>query len=445
MKQYKITQDFPSPIVKDFSTFLDYCEKNKPLITKTQEFITRKAVYDINQRLTNPHEGLTDRNNQNHYAQIHLFYHLALNGDLFTLDWSKKSKPYFAPNTQQVKRFKALNTTERYLFLFQCFYVYSNFSLIGQEESRFSSIHFLEDGFRTLANAEANKPYGLYRSSKMKDKLDLNYSFIAAEGSTLLYGQYFGLWQTTTEQNVSFRTRTLTFIESLTINSFGKDLLSFLLQNAPLMLWNQPSRRIAGDRSPLGVPFDEEIYQYYEEDKDVRPLFEKMEAQYRPFFAVMQPFFSEPIQGDFEIKQKKTVERGNFTLEVEMEYTNPKVVRTIQLGSDSTLEELHYAIIDAVDFDDDHLYAFYMDKNRQETYNRWYEHSDPPFASDFSLEDFDLSIDKRFYYTFDFGDNWKFVITVKAFKQTDKPLDKPKLIAQKGESPLQYPSYEEEW
>jgi hypothetical protein len=66
------------------------------------------------------------------------------------------------------------------------------------------------------------------------------------------------------------------------------------------------------------------------------------------------------------------------------------------------------------------------------------------FAKDFKLQDFDLSINKKFYYTFDFGDNWDFVITVKDFEATEKPMTKPKLIDEQGESPEQYPSWDED-
>ena len=37
---------------------------------------------------------------------------------------------------------------------------------------------------------------------------------------------------------------------------------------------------------------------------------------------------------------------------------NPAVLRTIQIRSDQTLEDLHYAIFDAFGRDDEHLYEF---------------------------------------------------------------------------------------
>lgn len=445
MKQEIILQAFEPTIVIDFNSFLDYCKKAKPTISKTKEFISRKFVFEINQLLTNPHEGLTNRNDQNHYAQIHLLYHLALNGALFFCDWSRKSKPSFTPNAEQIERYESLNTKEQYLFLFQCFYVYSNFELISQEDRSYFVAEFFEKGLEELIQLKANQAYSLLWDSKTGKQLKALRMGITNNSSLALYGQYFGLWNITKQNNKNdYSSRIFFTADAISLTTFGKEFISFLIPNAPFTLWNESFKKSTGEPSPLGIPFDEKVYDYAKAEKDIKPLFEKMEAQYKPFFAVIQPFFGESIQADFEVKLPKKIIKGNFTLEVEMEYFTPKVTRTIQLGNHLTLEDLHYAIINSIDFDDDHLYAFYMDKSRRNSYSAFYEYGEPPFASDFKLSDFNLHSNKRFYYTFDFGDSWKFIITVKSFEETGKSLDKPKLIGEKGESPEQYPSWDED-
>lgn len=441
-------QTFKPTIVIDFNAFLDYCEKAKPPISKTREFITRKPVFEINQLLTNPHEGLTARNDQNHYAQVHLFYHLALNGDLFFLDWSKKTKPCFAPNAEQIERFRSLNTTEQYVFLFQCFYVYSDLELIGQECLGRFFLQSFDKELEKISKLKVGEIYGLSSYSKSKKSLEFSFGGTHSNPSILLYGQYFGLWNITKiEGKGAYSTRTYFEADTIQVTQFGKKFLTFLIKKAPLLLWNQPDRISEGDNLPLGVPIIEKIYDYLEAGKSTKTLVKKMEAQYQPFFTVIKPFFGESVREGFEIKLPKVAKKGNFTLEVVMEYIKPKVTRTIKMGNHLTLEDLHYAIINSVDFDDDHLYAFYLDKNKRNSYGRMYEYGEPPFASDFTLADLNLHVNKRFYYTFDFGDNWQFVITVKDFEETEVLFDKPKLIAQKGESPEQYPSWDddEEW
>jgi hypothetical protein len=446
INQDKITKGFSPTIVKDFAKFLNYCEAAKPAISKAKEFITRKAVSEINKMLTNPHEGLTARNDQNHYAQVHLFYHLALNGDLFFLDYSKKTKPCFVPNKAQIERYKALNTTEQYLFLFQSFYVYSDFGLITQDESRFYTLEFLERDLQILSQVEINKPYDLWNGNSQERELKLGSGGILKNSSILLYGQYFGLWEITKlEGRAALITRTEFIPDRISLTPFGKGFITFLLKKAPITLWNAPCRKGQGDPSPLGVPMGKKLYDYLDEGKSVKVLLKRIEKTwYKPFFKVMQPFFEEVIQPDFEIKLPKTIKKGNFTLELEMKYFQPKVTRTIQLGSQLSLERLHDAIIRSVGFYDDHLYSFYMDKSKRNGYGKFSEYGEPPFAKDFKLQDFDLSINKKFYYTFDFGDNWDFMITIKDFEATEKPMTKPKLIDEQGESPEQYPSWDED-
>ena len=61
-----------------------------------------------------------------------------------------------------------------------------------------------------------------------------------------------------------------------------------------------------------------------------------------------------------------------------------------------------------------------------------------------SIEDIDLSEKQKLYYLFDFGDMWWHEITV---KKTDESADDdkyPRIIERNGESPEQYPDYEEE-
>lgn len=439
-------KNFEPTIVKDFNNFLNYCEKAKPPISKTKEFIRRKDVFEINQLLTNPHEGLTARNDQNHYAQVHLFYHLALNGDLFQLDWSKKSKPCFAPNAEQIERFRTLNTTEQYVFLFQCFYVYSDFEEIVQDLDSRASVPAFEKGLRQLSQLEENKLYGIWGKNAAKEKIEFNFGNVMTDASLLFYGQYFGLWEVEESEEYRYKLRTFAMISTIKLSTFGKHFITFLVNNARPVFWNEPFRKSQGEKLPLGFPLESKLYEFFF-DGEAALSNPKKEIEYQSFFTVIQPFFGEAIRADFEIELPKATKKGNFTLEVVMKYIKPKVTRTIKMGNHLTLEDLHYAIINSVDFDDDHLYAFYLNKNKRNSYGRMYEYGEPPFACDFTLADLGLSVNKRFNYTFDFGDNWEFVITIKDFEETDVLFDEPKLIAQKGKSPEQYPSWddEEEW
>src|SRR5438034_596215 len=100
-----------------------------------------------------------------------------------------------------------------------------------------------------------------------------------------------------------------------------------------------------------------------------------------------------------------------------------RIWRTIAIGGERTLEDLHEAIFVAFDRDDEHLYSFYFPRapRRRETNpNRIREYTAPfllegpdPFddaskldAAETTLDDLKLKPGQTFEYLFDFGDSW---------------------------------------
>ncbi|MBP2660836.1 MAG: plasmid pRiA4b family protein [Firmicutes bacterium] len=115
------------------------------------------------------------------------------------------------------------------------------------------------------------------------------------------------------------------------------------------------------------------------------------------------------------------------------------VWRRIQLVSKHTLHDLHKAILEAYDFSDDHLYAFFMNGQpwRGEAY--WSPNNDEgPYADKIKLGNLNLEIKQKFLYLYDFGDEWTFSIQVEKILETDVPVLKPIIFETRGEAPEQY-------
>ena len=117
----------------------------------------------------------------------------------------------------------------------------------------------------------------------------------------------------------------------------------------------------------------------------------------------------------------------------------------IELESSSTLEELHFSIIDAVNFENDHLYELYVsrtDKGRDRL--RFDEESGKIYNT--TLESlYPLEKGRKLYYLFDYGDHWLFRIT-KSRKRPQEPktgIKYPRLLSEVGKAPEQYPIWEE--
>ena len=94
-------------------------------------------------------------------------------------------------------------------------------------------------------------------------------------------------------------------------------------------------------------------------------------------------------------------------------------VRVIEIDSSSTLEDLHFAIQEAVQFGNDHLYEFYSARSAEaRKRTRFNEENEAVF--DLTLEKlYPLEKGNQLFYLFGFGDSWHFKIT-KSRKKTLK-------------------------
>jgi hypothetical protein len=109
--------------------------------------------------------------------------------------------------------------------------------------------------------------------------------------------------------------------------------------------------------------------------------------------------------------------------------------RHIQIGEKVTLYKLHGTILDAFDFYDDHLHAFFMN-NRA-----WDDHEEyvcpgcdldcaRGFSNKVKLSKFHLQKGDKFIYIFDFGDDWRFQI--KVLRVIDEPTESPVILKTVG-------------
>jgi hypothetical protein len=155
-----------------------------------------------------------------------------------------------------------------------------------------------------------------------------------------------------------------------------------------------------------------------------------------------------------------------FTLEValiggpvteEFVDENPVVSRTIEIRGDQTLEELHYAIFEDFDREDEHLYEFQVGgKGPTDPKARRYvlrgEFNNPipgsrkpaGDVSRTSVGSLNLKVDDAFGYWFDFGDDWWHQINVVVIQDEAPEGTYPRVTKRVGASPPQYPNWDEE-
>jgi hypothetical protein len=147
--------------------------------------------------------------------------------------------------------------------------------------------------------------------------------------------------------------------------------------------------------------------------------------------------------------------------------------RDIAIAGDQSMEELASYILQAYDFDNDHLSSFYMSGKRWDrssevkvasgdefmsvdfmfhpsfSQEQEWPAEALPHARDMLVRDAPLpgkSGKKEFLYLFDFGDNWEFGIRLREkLDAIDPHAMYPRIIESMGDGPDQYPELDGEW
>ena len=121
------------------------------------------------------------------------------------------------------------------------------------------------------------------------------------------------------------------------------------------------------------------------------------------------------------------------------------VSRAIEFRADQTLHDLHKAIQDVFELDDDHAYAFFLNNS---AWDRTFEYGGPdvPSANQADaalLGALPLRKNKRFLYLFDFGDELRHEVRMVGEGTTDAKGRYPRVIESIGAAPPQYPDLDE--
>jgi len=131
--------------------------------------------------------------------------------------------------------------------------------------------------------------------------------------------------------------------------------------------------------------------------------------------------------------------------------------RKIAVKGNQTLDDLHEAIYDAFDRDDEHLYSFFFPKKsgkmtRRNIYDQSVEYAssnmfendglfgpeDQENAAETKINTLKLKKGQVLYYLFDFGDEWWHEITVEDTEAKAERGKYPRVLEKKGKSPPQY-------
>jgi hypothetical protein len=121
------------------------------------------------------------------------------------------------------------------------------------------------------------------------------------------------------------------------------------------------------------------------------------------------------------------------------------VRRTITVRDDMTLVDLHYALQSAFGWDDDHLYAFWLDGSFWVSPDAHYMHpyhavstSPPGKSACAQLKELGLAPGRRIAYEFDFERGWRVLLELSEIREA-RGRAVARCIEREGVAPPQYP------
>jgi hypothetical protein len=126
----------------------------------------------------------------------------------------------------------------------------------------------------------------------------------------------------------------------------------------------------------------------------------------------------------------------------------PSIWREIELAADQTLAELGERIPAAFEFDDDHLWSFFLSGKPWDRASEYARLPDPPSGrhkrgAD-GLRVSDAPARKEFLFLFDYGDEWHFGVRLVQTGQVEPGARYPRVVASQGQAPPQYPDVDDE-
>ena len=126
-------------------------------------------------------------------------------------------------------------------------------------------------------------------------------------------------------------------------------------------------------------------------------------------------------------------------------YATNKWEGVIEIDSSSLLEDLHFAIQDAVGFDNDHMYEFFTARTERSREKVSFDDENGRVYESTIESLYPLPERRNLYYLFDYADHWFFKVARagKANHEIDPKLTYPRLALETGTKPVQYPAYDD--
>lgn len=391
LEQMMTEKNFQTTAVKDFETLLQYAITQKGLpISKTNSFFALKTLLTLNTMMTNPIKQDQQRPIQKSFPHLH-----ALNAMLRLSELAhvvkNKNACVLVVDEVAYQSWSRLTYIEKYWNLLSILLIRKFSEALG-ENSFFSSYNCLTWFVRDHA--------WLFKS--YKDQHDFSYTL---PNHYLGFFDLFGLItinRAKPEPGYGWR------FTSVKPTPFGSVIANLILKNQSEII--------------IGCFKIESIV-------EAQQVFKKIVSSKVPSW------------------------KRKFTVSLPKEATGLHIFKVslckswkiIAIDAEEPLSTFADTILDAFEFDHDHLYYFeYADQRGvlKKIYHNCVSESEQ-IADDYTVGSLNLSIKQSVTFLFDFGDKWEFNLCLEQLNPVGVEIDQPKVLECGGEPvPVQYPSWD---
>lgn len=383
-----IDDDGPGTILRDFDTLLEFVGTEGLRTTGKYYFLPQGKLDSLNGVMSHPVSHQLKRPQQRSFPHLHgLYLLLRASGMGIGVGSPPGGRLMLEPET--VDAWRGLNATERYFTLLESWLVQSSVEVLGERCSWSSG------GFQSLIDLAWR--FGDRRTIVETRRGSVLYNVMNQMTTSLM--ELFGWVRLEYGEPAQGQGVKISVVERLPL---GDAMVNMLY---PYHLTDHWPKCYHGEAADPGV---------------LLPLFQPFFPEYQRVLAHKEWAFRDGIY------------RWHVSLS--------KAWRQITAPAELSLDELAMTILDAFDFDDEHLYCFELCQTNGRTLRIAcpYEDDAAAFTDEVVLGDLEIAVGGTMTMIFDYGDNWHFHLELEKVSPQDKNLDGVRITAKKGKPPAQY-------
>jgi hypothetical protein len=396
LRSLVIGEGSPGTILRDFEMLLGYLRERGLPVTGMHQLPLR-VLPEINARLTHPLQLGLKRPQQKSYPHIHGLY-LLLRASGLTCVGGTSEKPLLLVDEAVYQVWESLNPTERYGSLLEAWLLRGKPEIIGEY---YRPLFLIPGNFEKWASFFAVIPDA---------GLQIAGDHVAEDWLRYTLGWHnLGL-----------------------LDLFG---LITVQQGPPAPGKGWQIERIY--RTTVGDALLALLYtEFFGDFDNIREIEGKGKVPFGVLQPVLQPYFPQ-WENSLSVPEWAFRE-GTHIFKVSL----GRLWRRIAIPADQTLDALASAILNAMEFDHDHLYRFsYQNRfGALESVNHPYL-DEEPWTSEVLVGDVPLPIGQMMTYLYDFGDQWEFDVSLEQV-DPEMVIEDSVILEAYGESPEQYPGWD---